>query len=109
MAKPIIATNVSDIPEILDGCGWFAEPENPKQLVETIQHVFDHPKRSMRGRTITHAFLFNLDDYKTPLPQVVGNDDALEAIWMPFNDVQLNEEMFFEDHIHIINHFINRI
>jgi hypothetical protein len=29
MAKPIIATNVSAILEILDGCGWGVEPENP--------------------------------------------------------------------------------
>ncbi len=52
MAKPIMSTNVpvcvlrtgrSDIPQILDGCGWIIEPENPRQLVETIQYVFDHP------------------------------------------------------------------
>jgi glycosyltransferase involved in cell wall biosynthesis len=43
MAKPIIATNVSDLPEILDECGWIIEPENPQQLVETIQYVFDNP------------------------------------------------------------------
>jgi glycosyltransferase involved in cell wall biosynthesis len=43
MAKPIIATNVSDIPEILDGCGWIVEPENQKQLAKTIKYVFDHP------------------------------------------------------------------
>jgi glycosyltransferase involved in cell wall biosynthesis len=43
MAKPIIATNVSDIPAILDGCGWIVEPENPRQLAKAIQYVFDHP------------------------------------------------------------------
>jgi glycosyltransferase involved in cell wall biosynthesis len=43
MAKPIIATNVSDIPEILDSCGWIVEPENPRQLAETIKYVFEHP------------------------------------------------------------------
>lgn len=43
MAKPIIATAVSDLPEILEGCGWIVEPENPKQLAEAIQYVFDHP------------------------------------------------------------------
>ncbi len=42
-AKPIISTNVSDIPEILDGCGWIIEPENPKQLAKTIKYVLDHP------------------------------------------------------------------
>lgn len=43
LAKPMIATNVSDIPEILDSCGWIVEPENPRQLAEMIQHVFEHP------------------------------------------------------------------
>lgn len=43
MAKPIIATNKCDIPEILDGCGWVVPPENPRELAETIQYVFAHP------------------------------------------------------------------
>ena len=43
MAKPIIATNISGLPEILDGCGWIVDPGNPKQLAETVQYVFDHP------------------------------------------------------------------
>jgi len=46
MAKPIVATAVSDLPEILDGCGWIVEPENPLRLAETIQYVFDHPKEA---------------------------------------------------------------
>lgn len=43
MAKPIISTEVSDIPEILDGCGWIVEPANPKRIAEMIEYVFDHP------------------------------------------------------------------
>ena len=43
MAKPIIATNVADLPEILDGCGWIVEPENTEKLTETIQYVLDNP------------------------------------------------------------------
>jgi len=46
MARPIIATNVSDLPEILDGCGWIVEPENPKQLAETIQYVLNNPEEA---------------------------------------------------------------
>lgn len=42
MAKQIIAANVPDIPEILGGCGWITEPENPKQLTEAIKYVFDY-------------------------------------------------------------------
>lgn len=43
MAKPIIATNVSDLAEILKGCGWIIEPENPKELAKTIEYVLDNP------------------------------------------------------------------
>jgi glycosyltransferase involved in cell wall biosynthesis len=48
MEKPIIATNVSAIPEILDGCGWIVEPENSKQLGKIIQYVFDHPAEASK-------------------------------------------------------------
>jgi len=51
MAKPIIATNVSDLPEILGGCGWIVEPENPKQLSEIIQYIYEHrSKAKERGK-----------------------------------------------------------
>ena len=46
MAKPIVATAVSDLPEILDGCGWIVEPESPEQLARAIQHVIDHPEEA---------------------------------------------------------------
>lgn len=46
MAKPTIATNVSDLPEILDGCGWIVEPENPEQLSKSIQYVLDNPEEA---------------------------------------------------------------
>jgi len=43
MAKPIIATRVSDIPEVLDNCGYLVEPSQPPQLTEAIQYVLSHP------------------------------------------------------------------
>lgn len=47
MAKPIIATNVSDLPEILVDCGWIVEPEKPEQLAQTIKYVLDNPEEAM--------------------------------------------------------------
>ncbi|RKY72369.1 MAG: glycosyl transferase [Candidatus Latescibacterota bacterium] len=44
MAKPIIATDVSDLPLILDGCGWIVEPGNPEQLAESIQYALNNPE-----------------------------------------------------------------
>lgn len=69
-------------------------------------HVFDHPYRSLRGRVITHAALIELD-FNKPLPFVEGSDDADKALWMPFNDIYLKEEIFFDDHIHILGFFLN--
>lgn len=66
------------------------------------QHVFDHPQRSMRGRTISNGFYFHLDPGK--LPEVRGSDDAAEAFWMPLSTLRAKE--FFEDHYHIIRYFV---
>jgi bifunctional NMN adenylyltransferase/nudix hydrolase len=68
--------------------------------------VFDYPRRSLRGRTITHAFLINLGS--GPLPIVKGSDDADKAWWMSLSDFATREPEFFEDHFHIISHFVNK-
>ena len=46
MAKAIIATNVSDLPNILDGSGWIVEPEKPEELAKTIQCVLNNPEEA---------------------------------------------------------------
>jgi len=42
MAKPIISTNVSDIPTILHGCGFIVEPGNPQQLARKLRFVLEN-------------------------------------------------------------------
>ncbi|MFH1878457.1 MAG: glycosyltransferase [Candidatus Omnitrophota bacterium] len=46
MAKPVIATDVSDIKDILGGCGLIAEPGNPARLAEAIRHILDNPREA---------------------------------------------------------------
>ena len=46
MAKPIVATEVYEIPEILNNCGFIVKPEDPEQLARTIQYVATHPKEA---------------------------------------------------------------
>ena len=65
------------------------------------QHVFDHPSRSLRGRTITHAFAIQLGS--GDLSKVKGGDDAAKAKWFPISDVLEMSESIFEDHLSIIN------
>lgn len=65
--------------------------------------VFDHPLRSLRGRTITHAFYFELTDQA--LPKVKGGDDAASAHWVALNEFVKMQRETYEDHAHIIEYF----
>lgn len=69
--------------------------------------VFDHPERSLRGRTITHAHLIELPAGE--LPKVKGSDDADKARWVPLSAFAKMEDQMFEDHFHIINHFLGEV
>lgn len=69
-------------------------------------HVFDHPDRSLRGRTITHGFCIRLPE--GDLPEIKASDDADAAFWLPLMDVARLEDQFYEDHAHIIQHFVTR-
>lgn len=77
-----------------------------KHLVD--QQTFDHPDRSLRGRTITHAFCVKLPD-GGQLPQVKGDDDAERAMWIPIADLFIREDEFYEDHLHIVEWFTRKI
>jgi len=46
MAKPIIGTNVGELPNILKGCGWIVEPDNPEELAKTIQYILNNPSEA---------------------------------------------------------------
>ena len=65
--------------------------------------VFDHPDRSQRGRTITHAHYFDLAE--APFPDVQADDDAAQVLWVPIEQLAGLEEAFFEDHFHMLDHF----
>jgi bifunctional NMN adenylyltransferase/nudix hydrolase len=99
---------------IIDGClrelkeetGIKVATQELRKLI-VDNKVFDHPGRSLRGRTITHAVCINLS--RGELPTVKGMDDADKAWWMPLDTVYENESSFFEDHFHIVNYFINRV
>jgi bifunctional NMN adenylyltransferase/nudix hydrolase len=66
--------------------------------------VFDHPDRSQRGRTLTHAHHFDLG--QVPLPAVAGADDAQSADWIPIDDLAAMEDQFHDDHFQILDHFL---
>ena len=47
MAKPIITTPISDIPEVLGENGFFIEPEDPDELANTIEYILSHPEEAL--------------------------------------------------------------
>lgn len=65
----------------------------------TKSEVFDDPDRSERGRSITHAYLFELPK-KERLYKVIGSDDAERADW--YSLASLSTSDFMEDHAFII-------
>lgn len=69
------------------------------------RQVFDDPHRSTRARIVTEAFHFHLIN-DTTLPEVRGSDDARRAFWFPINELCDKEELFFDDHYHIIKHML---
>lgn len=89
-----------------------AEGKKAKELTEQIlngsireSETFDKPDRDLRGRTITTAFFFRLDDTK-PLPKVKGMDDAADAFWIPINDALENTDKWYADHHAILETLI---
>lgn len=72
------------------------------------EKVFDHPERSLRGRTVTIAHLLVLDASQ-PLPRVKGGDDAVSAWWFSLDELYNMRDEIFEDHYDIIRYLTSRI
>lgn len=83
--------------------------EVPRDLLKASLaggRAFDDPYRSVRGRTITHAFYYALPD-QPQLPAVNAADDARAAFWVPLSAV--TPERMFEDHFHLIRVMTGRL
>ena len=114
------------IRELMEETGIrLAEGKKAKDLTISIlkgsiknKEIFDKPDRSLRGRTITTAFLFRLDDTK-PLPNVKGQNmplhesggkeivETAKAFWLPISEALMHSERFFEDHHGILETMIS--
>jgi len=71
------------------------------------KEVYDKVDRSLRGRTITHAYLIELQPGE--LPKVKGSDDAEKAKWVPISVFEKMEDQMFEDHHHIIKDMLGKL
>jgi glycosyltransferase involved in cell wall biosynthesis len=81
MAKPIIATQVSDLPKILESCGWIVKPEDPKELAESIQCILGN--YSEAERTGWEARQRCIENYSFN-----AMEKALLTIFMKYEDRQ---------------------
>lgn len=98
---------------LLDGCLRELREETRLKIPVPVlkgsikgTHVFDHPERSQRGRTITHAFHFDFPAGE--LPEVRGSDDAEKARWVPVSEALDMGPHLYEDHLHILEFFLGR-
>lgn len=63
MAKPILATRVGDIPEILQESGYLVKPEAPEAIAKQICWILEHPEEAKqrgalaRQRCVEHYSL----------------------------------------------------
>lgn len=70
------------------------------------QRVFDQPERSARGRTVTHAFFFDLSGLD--LSEIVAGDDAAAAKWTGVDCALNMRKHMFEDHYLILDYFLRK-
>lgn len=117
------------IEEVVEETGLrLAEGKKALEITKSIlegsikgSHLFDAPQRSLRGRTITTAYLMRLDDTR-PLPKVKGQfappedvggrTDVVEtadAFWVPISDARAWSEHWFEDHHAILDTMLGMI
>lgn len=99
---------------IYDGCVRELKEEtgiklSPMQLKGSLvkTHVFDHPDRSLRGRTITHGFYFKLNE-TGEFPKTRGSAENHKAEWIPLAEFQNPEfnRAVYEDHCDIVKFFV---
>lgn len=113
--------------ELMEETGiLLAEGKKAKDITREIlkgsireMEVFDAPDRSMRGRTITHAFFLRLDDTK-PLPKVKGQFmplhesggkkviETANAFWLPIDEALSRSDMWFEDHHAVVEVMVGK-
>ncbi len=72
---PVIATDVSDLRGILDGCGWVVPPGDAPSLAQTLDAVFGDPEEARRRADLARENArrrYSLEAMRTAWAEVVG-------------------------------------
>ncbi len=75
MAKPVLSTKVGDIPDILGGTGYLAEPGSPEEIAEQIQLIFkDLDAANERGKKARERCIekYSLEAMASSLKSVIA-------------------------------------
>jgi glycosyltransferase involved in cell wall biosynthesis len=76
MSKPVLATNVGDIPEILSDTGYLVDPASPEQIAKQIELIFanlelaEEKGKQARTRCIEK---YSLEAMATTLSEVISH------------------------------------
>jgi bifunctional NMN adenylyltransferase/nudix hydrolase len=69
------------------------------------QDIYDAPSRSMRGRIITHPFLFDVSNMNL---STEAGDDASKVFWVDFSDLPKMQSNFYSDHYEILEGMLKK-
>ncbi|MEM9162268.1 MAG: glycosyltransferase family 4 protein [Cyanobacteria bacterium P01_F01_bin.4] len=78
MSKPILATRVGDIPDILQDTGYLVDPKSPEQMADRVTHIFanlaeaEAKARKARIRCVEHYSIAAMAQHLLPVMQSVG-------------------------------------
>ncbi|MEM9923594.1 MAG: glycosyltransferase family 4 protein [Cyanobacteria bacterium P01_D01_bin.50] len=76
MAKPILATKIGDIPDILDDTGYMVDPSSPEQIADKIEYIFQNLESAMeKGKRARERCMkyYSIDAMASDLSQVISS------------------------------------
>jgi glycosyltransferase involved in cell wall biosynthesis len=79
LGRPVVATAVSDIPAVLDGCGWVVEPGNPRALASALaEGLADRARAEAMGAAARRKCVaeFSWDAMERTLTTLFGQLEA---------------------------------
>lgn len=95
-------------------------PKNNNPILRNVSsYIADYPSRSVRGRVISHVYMFNIYANNNGVEKMIldtsidddyiisAGDDAGEVFWLDVNEINKHRSLFFEDHFLIIWKMLN--
>jgi bifunctional NMN adenylyltransferase/nudix hydrolase len=97
--REAVVRELAEETHLADRHGQIPKGKIASFIEDNATRVFDDPHRSLRGRTITHAFLFRLPRERNKF-SIAAADDAAKVFWAPISSI--DPRRMFEDHNFIL-------